>query len=91
MFGHLDSLSKFTSKLIVVESHYLRYFRFSNEEIDPKIGIYAKNWVRQVLFENFDSWSKFVQKLTFRNLDSLHNLRVLNEETDSRIGMYAKN
>ena len=64
MFGHLDSWSKFTLKPKAVESHYLSNFGFSNEEIDPKIGIYAKNWARQVL-ENFDFWSGFVQKSTF--------------------------
>ena len=65
MFGHLDSWSKFTLKPIAVESHYLDNFGFSNEEIDLKIRIYAKNWARQVLFENFDFWSKFMQKSTF--------------------------
>ena len=64
MFGHLDSWSKFTLKPKAVESHYLSNFGFLNEEIDPKIGIYAKNWARQVL-ENFDFWSGFVQKSTF--------------------------
>ena len=91
MLGHLDSWSRFTLKPTVAESHYLSNFRFSNEEIDPKIKIFAKNRGRQVLLENFYSWSKFVQKSTFWNLDSLHNFQVLNKETDSKIGMYAKN
>ena len=90
MLGHLDSLSKFTSKPIAIKSHYLRNFRFSNEEIDPKIGIFAKNWARQVL-ENFDFWLGFVQKSTFWKLDSLHNFQVLNKETDSKIRIYVKN
>ena len=43
LLGNLDSWSKFTLKPTVVESQYLSNFRFSNEEIDPKIGIYTKN------------------------------------------------
>ena len=66
-------------------------FGFSNKEIDPKIGIYVKNWARQVLLENFDFWSRFMQKSTFWKLDSLHNFWVSNKETDSKIGMYVKN
>ena len=67
LLGHLDSWSKFTLQPKVVESYYLSNFGFSNEEMDPKIRIYAKNWARQVLFENFDFWSRFMQKSTFRN------------------------
>ena len=52
LLGHLDSWSKFTLKSIAIESHYLSNFGFLNEEIDPKIEIYAKNWARQVLLEN---------------------------------------
>ena len=43
LLRHLNSWSKFTSKPTAVESHYLSNFGFSNEEIDPKIGIYVKN------------------------------------------------
>ena len=43
LLGHFDSWSKFTSKPIAIESHYLRTFGFSNEEIDPKIETYMKN------------------------------------------------
>ena len=91
MLEHLDSWSKFTSKLTTVESHYLSNFGFSNEEIDPKIRIYVKNWARPILLENFDFWLGFVQKSTFCKLDYLHNFRVSNKETDSKIGMYSKN
>ena len=52
LLEHLDSWSKFTLNPIAIESHYLSNFGFSNEEIDPKIEIYAKNWARQVLLEN---------------------------------------
>ena len=91
MLGHLDSWSKFTLQPTAVESYYLSNFGFSNEEIDPRIGINAKNWARQVHFENFDFWSGFVQKSTFWKLNSLHNFQVSNKETDSKIGMYMKN
>ena len=69
MLEHLDSWLKFTLKPTAVESHYLSNFGSLNEEIDPKIGIYTKNWARQVLLENFDFWSRFVQKSTFWKLD----------------------
>ena len=65
MFGHLDSWSKFTLKPKAVESHYLSNFGFSNEEINPKNGIYAKNWARQVLLENFDFLVKICAKVNF--------------------------
>ena len=32
----------------------LHNFWVSNKETDSKIGMYAKNWVEQVFFENFD-------------------------------------
>ena len=54
LLERLDSWSKFTLKPTVVESHYLSNFGFSNEEIDPKFGMYTKNWARQVWLENFD-------------------------------------
>ena len=65
MLEHLDSWSKFTLKPIVVESYYLSNFGFSNEEINPKNGIYAKNWARQVLLENFDFLVKICAKVNF--------------------------
>ena len=40
-------------------------FVFSNEEINPKNGIYAKNWARQVLLENFDFLVKICAKVNF--------------------------
>ena len=43
LLERLDSWSKFTLKPTVVESQYLRNFGFSNEEIDPKFGMYTKN------------------------------------------------
>ena len=69
MLEHLDSWSKFTLKPTVVESHYLSNFGFSNEEIDPKIGIYAKNWARQVLLENFDFLVNIYAKVNIWKLD----------------------
>ena len=68
MLGHLDSYSKFTSKSTAVESQYLSTFEFSSEEIDPKIGIYAKNRARQVL-EISDFRSRFMQRSTFWKSD----------------------
>ena len=65
MLEHLDSWSKFTLRPTVVESYYLSNFGFLNEEIDPKIGIYAKNWARQVLVENFDFLVKICTKVNF--------------------------
>ena len=62
---HLDSWSKFTLRPTTVESYYLSNFGFLNEEIDPKNGIYAKNCVRQVLFENFDFLNKICAKVNF--------------------------
>ena len=62
LLEYLDSWSKFTLKPTAVESHYLRNFGFLNEEIDPKIGIYTKNYAGQVLLENFDFWLGFMQK-----------------------------
>ena len=38
----------------LLEIGHLHNFWASNEETGPKIGMYAKNWVRQVCFENFD-------------------------------------
>ena len=69
LLGHLDSWSRVTLKPTAIESHHLRNFGFSNEEIDPKIGIYAKNWARQVILENFDFRSRFMKKSTFWKLD----------------------
>ena len=69
MLEHLDSWSKFTLKPTVVGSHYLSNFGFSNEEINPKNGIYAKNWARQVLLENFDFWVNICAKVNFWKLD----------------------
>ena len=65
MLEHLDSWSKFTLRPTAVESYYLSNFGFLNEEIDPKNGIYAKNWVRQVLLENFDFLVKICAKVNF--------------------------
>ena len=65
MLEHLDSWSKFTLKPTVVESNYLSNFGFSNEEINPKNGIYAKNWARQVLLKNFDFLVKICAKVNF--------------------------
>ena len=69
LLEHLDSWSKFTLKPIVVESHYLSNFGFSNEETNPKNGIYAKNWARQVLLENFDILVNICAKVNFWKLD----------------------
>ena len=41
-------------KSIFLEIGRLCNFRVSNEETDPKIGMYLKNRVGQVGFENFD-------------------------------------
>ena len=68
LLEHLDSWSKFTLTPIVVESYYLSNFIFLNEEIDHKIGIYAKNWARQVL-KNVNFWLRFMQESTFWKLD----------------------
>ena len=65
MLEHLNSWSKFTLRPTDVESYYLSNFRFLNEEIDPKNGIYVKNWARQVLFENFDFLVKICAKVNF--------------------------
>ena len=65
LLEHLNSWSKFTLKPTVVESHYLSNFGFSNEEINPKNEIYAKNWARQVLLENFDFLVKICAKVNF--------------------------
>ena len=65
MLEHLDSWSKFTLRPTTVESYYLSNFGFLNEEIDPKIGIYAKNWAKQVLLENFDFLVKIYAKVNF--------------------------
>ena len=40
-------------------------FWVSNDEMDSKIGMYVKNWARQVLLKNFDFWSRCMQKSTF--------------------------
>ena len=79
LLGYLDSWSKFTSKLTIVESHYLSNFGFSNEEMDSKIGIYLKNWARQVWLENFDFWSTSTQKLAILESNHLCNFRVSNK------------
>ena len=46
LLEHLDSWSTFTLRPTAVESYYFSNFGFLNEEIDPKNGIYAKNWAR---------------------------------------------
>ena len=65
LLEHLDSWSKLTLRPTAVESYYLSNFGFLNEEIDPKIGIYTKNWARQVLLENFDFLVKICAKVNF--------------------------
>ena len=52
-------------KATAVESYYLSNFGFLNEERDPKNGIYAKYWARQVFFENFDFLVKICAKVNF--------------------------
>ena len=47
----------------------LSNFGFSNEEINPKNGIYAKNWARQVLLENFDFLVNICAQVNFWKLD----------------------
>ena len=37
----------------LLETRHLHNFWASNEEMGPKIGMYSKNWVGQVRFENF--------------------------------------
>ena len=47
----------------------LSNFGFSNEEINPKNGIYTKNWARQVLLGNFDFLVNICAKVNFWKLD----------------------
>ena len=69
----------------------LHNFRVSNEEMDPKIGMYSKNRLGQVRFENFDflvkvkdpTWSRlfffFVQacirEINWRRVEARENQR----------------
>ena len=46
--------STFAQKLTFLEIGPLHNFRALNEETGPKIGMYSKNRVGQVCFENFD-------------------------------------
>ena len=54
------------AKVNFLEIGRLHNFQVLNEEMDPKIGMYSKNWVGQVHFENLDflvkvkglTWSK---------------------------------
>ena len=71
MLEHLDFWSKFTLRPTAIESYYLSNFGFPNEEIDTKIGIYAKNWAKQVLPENFDFLVKICPKVNFLKIGQL--------------------
>ena len=66
----------FTLRPTAVESYYFSNFEFLNEEIDPKNGIYAKNWARQVLLENFDFLVNICAKVNFWKLDKIGRAHV---------------
>ena len=51
-------LVRIYAKVNFLEIGRLCNFWVSNEEIEPKIGMYSKNLVWQVRFENFDFLSK---------------------------------
>ena len=50
---------------LFLEIGRLYNFWASNEETGPKIGMYSKNWVGQVRFENFDFLVNICTKVNF--------------------------